>query len=398
MGTFSYTAIKEGIKERGRIEARSKREAELLLRLKGYEDIKLSRERKEIKLFESKKVTLKELLLFTRQLYTLIKSGLPLTSSLEALQAQEKNPYFREVIGGIRKEIEKGATLAEAMGKYPNVFSGFYINLIAAGEEGGFLELSLEKLYTQMEKIEAIRSKIKSALIYPIIIVVVAVGVVALLLGYVIPVFEKLFASFGSTLPTPTLIVIKLSHIVKKVFPFFILFVVMGIVILRKLYKRGTVRRPVDLAILKIPIFGEVIKKAIISRSFYTLATLLESGIPLPRSLEISGNLSGNTLFEELFKEAIGAITKGKSLSSVFFSEPQIPYMASKMVEIGEQTGSLPEMLTKVAQYFDEEVETFVKNISSIIEPFLIIFLGVVIGGIVISMYLPIFKLAGAVR
>ena len=153
-----------------------------------------------------------------------------------------------------------------------------------------------------------------------------------------------------------------------------------------------------DLAALRIPIFGEVVKKAIISRSFYTLATLLESGIPLPRSLEISGNLSGNALFEELFKEAINAVTRGKTLSSVFFSEPQIPYMASKMVEIGEQTGSLPEMLSKVAQYFDEEVETFVKNISSIIEPFLIIFLGVVIGGIVISMYLPIFKLAGAIR
>ena len=398
MATFSYTAVKEGIRERGKIEATSKREAELLLRLKGYEKIKLSRERREIKLFESKKVTLKELLLFTRQLYTLIKSGLPLTSSLEALQVQEKNPYFREVIGGIRKEIEKGSTLAEAMGKYPNVFSSFYVNLIAAGEEGGFLELSLEKLYTQMEKIEAIRAKIKSALIYPTIIVVVAVGVVALLLGYVIPVFEKLFASFGSTLPTPTLIVIKLSHVVKKVFPFFVLFLAVGIVTLRKLYKKGIVKRPVDLAVLKIPIFGEVIKKAIISRSFYTLATLLESGIPLPRSLEISGNLSGNALFEELFKEAIGAVTKGRTLSSVFFSEPQIPYMASKMVEIGEQTGSLPEMLTKVAQYFDEEVETFVKNISSVIEPFLIIFLGVVIGGIVISMYLPIFKLAGAIR
>ena len=398
MPTFVYTAVnRAGDKEKGRIEGKNAREVKLLLRLKGYTDIKVSKESKS-QLFTSKKVTLKELLVFTRQLFTLVKSGMPLTSSLEALYLQEKNSYFKEVIGDIKKDIETGSTLAEAMSKHPKVFNRFYVNLVGAGEEGGFLEGALERLYTQLEKIESIRSKIKSAMIYPTVIVVVAILVVTLLLIYVIPVFEKLFASFGSKLPTPTLIVIKVSHILKSIFPFLLAFFILAFVVIRRLYKKGTLRKPIDNFILKFPILGEVIKKAIISRSFYTLSALIESGIPLLRCLEITGNLSGNAIFEELFKGAKEAVTRGKAFSDHLFSEPIMPFMASKMVEVGEKTGSLSEMLQKVAQYFEEEVEVFVNNISSIIEPFLIIFLGVVIGGIVISMYLPIFKLAGAIR
>ncbi len=398
MPSFEYTAFKDGEWKRGRIDGESKRKVELILKLRGFTRIKLRKLRNEKRKSLFKGIKSKDVMVFARQLHAFLKSGLPLIPSLEALQVQEKNGQLKEIIQDIRRGVETGSTFSDALSKHQNVFGRFFVSLVGAGEEGGFMEKALEKLYQHMEKVESIRSKVKSALMYPAVVVVVAFLVVSLLLVYVIPVFEKLFASFGGKLPLPTLVVIKLSHMAKAFLPWFIAAAFVGYLILKHLYRKGTIRPQMDSLLLKIPIFGDVVTKAITSRTFYVLSTLLESGIPLLRSLEVASSTSGNYVFEKILEEAKESASKGKSISSLFLEKKTIPYMASKMVEVGEQTGSLSTMLGKAAEYLEEEVDSFVRNISSVIEPILIVFLGVVIGGIVISMYLPIFKLAGAIR
>jgi type IV pilus assembly protein PilC len=354
---------------------------------------------KELKItlpFLKKKVKKKSLAIFTRQLATMIDAGLPLVQSLEILAQQEESEIFQEIIKAIKNEVESGATLAAALQKHPRVFDNMYVNLVVAAEEAGTLDVILGRLATHIEKMEALKKKIKSAMVYPTMIVTVAIGVTIVLMVFVVPVFEKLFAGMGSTLPLPTQVVVSISRIFKSYLPIVIVITIVATILLNRYYKTDQGRRKVDELLLKTPIFGELIRKVAVSRFARTLATLVTSGVPILESLNIVAGASGNKIIEEAILKGRTSISEGQTISQPLTESGVFPMMVTQMIAVGETTGSLELMLTKVADFYDDEVDVAVATLSSMLEPILMIFLGVIVGGLVISMYLPIFKMASA--
>ncbi len=339
------------------------------------------------------KVKQKDVVIFTRQLATMIDAGLPIMQALDLLARQTENKTFSGVIAKVKHEVESGSALAESLTKHPKVFDELYINMVSAGEVGGMLDTILTRLAAYMEKAVKLKSKVKSALIYPISIISVAVLVTALLLIYVIPVFGDMFASFGEELPLPTQIAINLSDIAIAYFWYIVAGSVGAVFGIRTYHKTERGRRVIDGILLKLPIFGDIFRKAAVARFTRTLSTLVSSGVPILDSLAITGKTAGNKVIENAVFAARQSISEGRTLTDPLIESQVFPPMVCQMINVGETTGALDTMLSKIADFYDDEVDTAVSNLTTLMEPMVILFLGVIIGGIVVSMYMPIFQL-----
>ena len=339
------------------------------------------------------KVKQKDVVIFTRQLATMIDAGLPIMQALDLLARQTENKTFSGVIAKVKHEVESGSALAESLTKHPKVFDELYINMVSAGEVGGMLDTILTRLAAYMEKAVKLKSKVKSALIYPISIISVAVLVTALLLVYVIPVFGDMFASFGEELPLPTQIAINLSDIAIAYFWYIVAGSVGAVFGIRTYHKTERGRRVIDGILLKLPIFGDIFRKAAVARFTRTLSTLVSSGVPILDSLAITGKTAGNKVIENAVFAARQSISEGRTLTDPLIESQVFPPMVCQMINVGETTGALDTMLSKIADFYDDEVDTAVSNLTTLMEPMVILFLGVIIGGLVVSMYMPIFQL-----
>jgi type IV pilus assembly protein PilC len=390
---------KRGRKLKGEIDAANENIALSQLKKRNFTIKKLKPKPKDI--FESisflqPRVTNKDIVVFTRQFSTMIDAGLPLVQGLTILAEQSENPTFKGILKEITKDVEGGSTLAEAMKKHPKVFDALFVNLVAAGEVGGILDTILRRLAVFIEKAEKLKKQIKGAMTYPIVVICVAVLVIAVILIFVIPVFEDMFASFGSALPAPTQIVVNLSRFMKGNFHW----VLIGLGILGygfKRYrnsKRG--RKATDAIFLKLPIFGELLKKTAVARFTRTLGTMISSGVPILDALEIVAKTAGNVVIEEIIYEVRGSIAEGQTIAEPLSENDIFPGMVIQMIAVGEATGALDSMLEKIADFYDEEVDAAVAALTSMLEPLLMLFLGGSIGGLVIAMYLPIFQMAAA--
>jgi type IV pilus assembly protein PilC len=344
-----------------------------------------------------KKVKQRSIAVFTRQLATMIDAGLPLVQSLEILSQQQESKAFKNIIREIREDVEGGSTFAGALKKHPVTFNELYTNLVVAGEEGGILDNILNRIANYIEKSEALRKKVKSALIYPATIIGVAVIVVMILMIFVIPVFETMFKSAGQSLPLPTLIVLTLSKMIKKYVVIFIPGLILLFYMAKKYYQTQNGRAVIDRLLLKLPVFGPLFKKIAVARFSRTLGTLVSSGVPILDGLAIVSKTSGNRIIELAILNARSSIREGETIAEPLDRSGIFPPMVIQMISVGESTGALDSMLSKIADFYEEEVDMAVANLTSLLEPFLMIFLGVVIGGVVISMYLPIFQMASAV-
>ncbi len=353
--------------------------------------------KKELKYNPKKKVKKLQVVLFTRQLSTMITSGLPLVQSLEILGNQIEDVNFRGIIREVKTKIEGGSRFADALRDYPQCFDELYVNLVVAGEEGGLLDNVLQRLAIYMEKAEKLKKKVKSAMIYPIAIIVVAIGVVMVLLLFVIPVFEKMFKEMGAELPAPTQIVIAMSKFVSSYILYFIPVLVIVVYLFIRYYKTEGGQRKIDAIILKLPLFGTLTLKASVARITRTLSTLLTSGVAILESLVICAKVAGNKVIEDALLVARSRISEGKTMSEPLEQAGIFPPMVVQMVQVGESTGALDSMLGKIADFYDEDVDNLVTNMTAMMEPMIMVFLGVVLGGLIIAMYLPIFKLGGAV-
>ncbi len=390
----------KGTIKKGEMEAPSEPALRIHLRQQNIIPTKISVKGKEIKIslpFLKPKVKQRSIAIFTRQLATMIDAGLPLVQSLEILASQQENKTFKEIIRQIREDVEGGSTFAGALKRHPATFNELYTNLVVAGEEGGILDNILTRLANYIEKAEALKKKVKSALIYPSTIVGVAIIVVMILMIFVIPVFETMFKQAGQSLPLPTLIVLTISKFIKKYVFIVIPALLLLFYLLRKYYQTENGRTWIDRLILKVPIFGDLFKKISVARFSRTLGTLVSSGVPILDGLSIVSRTSGNKTIETAILNARASIREGETIAEPLNRSGVFPPMVIQMISVGESTGALDSMLSKIADFYEEEVDIAVGNLTSLLEPFLMIFLGVVIGGVVISMYLPIFQMASAV-
>jgi len=389
----------KGLVKKGEMEAPNETAIRIHLRQQNIIPTKISSKGKAItiSLPFGKKVKQRLVAIFTRQLATMIDAGLPLVQSLEILSSQQEHKVFKNVIRDIREDVEGGSTFAGALKKHPATFNDLYTNLVVAGEEGGILDTILTRLANYIEKAETLKKKVKSALVYPATIVGVAVIVVLILMIFVIPVFESMFKSAGQTLPLPTLIVLAMSKLIKK----YILIIIPGIIVFfylfRKYYHTESGRAVVDRILLKLPVFGLLFKKIAVARFSRTLGTLVSSGVPILDGLNIVSRSAGNRTVETAILSARASIREGETIAEPLGRSGVFPPMVIQMISVGESTGALDSMLSKIAEFYEEEVDVSVANMTSLLEPFLMMFLGVVIGGIVIAMYLPIFQIASAV-
>jgi type IV pilus assembly protein PilC len=327
----------------------------------------------------------------------MIDAGLPLVQSLEVLSSQQEHKVFKNIIREIREDVEGGATFAGALKKHPVTFNELFTNLVVAGEEGGILDTILGRLATYIEKAEALKKKVKSALIYPATIVGVAVIVVIILMIFVIPVFETMFQSAGQSLPLPTLIVLSMSKMIKKYIIIFVAALIVAFFLFKRYYKTDNGKAVVDRVLLMLPVFGSLFRKIAVARFSRTLGTLVSSGVPILDGLSIVSRTSGNRAIETAIMNARASIREGETIAEPLSRSGLFPPMVIQMIAVGESTGALDSMLSKIAEFYEDEVDVAVANLTSMLEPLLMVFLGVVIGGVVIAMYLPIFNMASAV-
>jgi len=343
------------------------------------------------------KVGDKDLAVVTRQLATMIDAGLPLVQCLDILSQQQEKKVFKKVLHDIRMAVEGGATFSAALKQHPKIFSTLYTNMVEAGEAGGILDTILNRLAAYIEKAMALKKRVKTAMFYPSTIVTVAVVVVIFLLMYVIPTFEQLFEGFGATLPLPTVIVLEASRIVRAYLFFMLAALVAAMVGFRFYYRSPGGKRTIDGLVLKLPIFGPLVRKVAVAKFTRTLGTLVSSGVAILEGLDITARTAGNKVVEEAVLKARTTIAQGKTIAEPLQASGVFPPMVVQMIAVGEQTGALDRMLNKIADFYDEEVDIAVAGLTSLLEPLLVIFLGVIIGGVVIAMYLPIFKLISVV-
>ena len=338
----------------------------------------------------------KELAVFTRQFSVMIDAGLPLVQCLEILAGQQENKVFQKVLTGTRSAVEGGSTLSSAMRQYDKVFDALYVNLVEAGETGGILDTILQRLSTYIEKNVKLKRAVKSALVYPVAVLSVAAAVIILLLWKVVPIFTTLFLGLGVALPLPTRIVIGLSNFVGSIFGLMILVVIVGVIIgLKVWYQTPVGRMAIDRTLLKLPLLGILLRKIAVARFTRTLGTLISSGVPILEGLEITARTAGNAVIEKSLMEVRKGLEAGRNLSDPLKETNVFPGMVTQMIGVGEQTGAMDAMLQKIADFYEDEVDAAVKDLLAAMEPMMIVILGVVVGGIVISMYLPLFSLIG---
>ncbi|MFQ5905520.1 MAG: type II secretion system F family protein [bacterium] len=340
------------------------------------------------------KLGTRDLAIFTRQFATMINAGLPLMQCLEIQTQQTDKPGFKKVLREVMDDVEGGATLAEALRKQKASFSTLYVNMVEAGESGGALDVILVRLANYLEKAAALARKIKGAMIYPAMIITVAVIAVAVILIVVIPVFSKLFSEFGAQLPLATRVVIGISDILRRFFWIFLVLMIGTAIAVRAIYQRDAGKLAIDRTLLRLPVMGDLVRKTSIARFSRTLSTLLSSGVPILDALDTTAKTAGNKVVENAVTAARLSISEGETIAGPLSREQVFPPMVVQMISIGEATGGLDDMLSKIADFYDAEVDAAVENLTSALEPIIMVFLGIVIGGIVISMYLPIFKIA----
>ena len=391
---------KKGDIQKGEMEVPAETAVRAQLRRMQIRPIKIKKKSKD--LFENvsflqPKVQTTDVVVFARQFATMINAGLPLIQCLDILHSQEKNKTFKKVLKEVKESIEGGSTLADALSKYPKVFDDLFVYMVAAGETGGILDTILNRLSAYMEKAVKLKKQVKGAMTYPIIVLVIAVLVIGVILVFVIPVFEKMFADFGGALPAPTKIVVNLSNFVKSN----ILYMIGAGVILgfafKRFYSTKKGRALMDDYLLKLPVFGPLLRKVAVAKFTRTLGTMIGSGVPILDALDIVAKTAGNKTVESAVYKVRSAISEGRTMADPMGESGVFPSMVVQMVAVGESTGALDTMLTKIADYYDDEVDAAVESLTSMIEPFMMVFLGVTIGGLVVSMYLPIFKMAGMV-
>lgn len=339
----------------------------------------------------------KDLTVFTRQIATMINAGLPLVQSLEVLASQQLNKQFKRILTKIRADVEGGSTFAASLKQHPTVFTPLYMSMVEAGEAGGFLDTVLNRLAGYIEKSMTLRRKVKGAMIYPATIITVAVAVVIFLLIFVIPTFKALFEGFGAALPLPTRIVLELSRLVKTHLLAGLGTLVGAVFGVRFYYRTEKGKKVIDSLLLRLPVIGQLIRKVSVSKFTRTLGTLLSSGVPILDGLNITARIAGNKVVEEAILKTRSSIAEGKTIADPLGASGIFPPMVVQMISVGEQTGALDSMLAKIADFYDAEVDQAVSNLTTLLEPILIVFLGVVVGGLVIAMYLPIFKLVTVV-
>jgi type IV pilus assembly protein PilC len=346
----------------------------------------------------TKKITEKDVTLFTRQLATMMKAGVPLLQSFDIVGRGHSNPSVSKLLNDIRTDIETGSSLNQAFRKYPLYFDPLFCNLVAAGEQAGILEALLERLASYKEKILSIKSKIKSALFYPAAVLAVGVVVTSVIMIFVVPAFKTIFANFGATLPAPTLITIAISDFFVQYWWLVFGLLIGGIYFAAQAWRRSAaVQHFMDRTILKVPVFGELMRKSSIARWTRTLSTMFAAGVPLVEALDSVGGASGNYVYFEATKKVQSDVSTGVSLTNAMTSTNVFPNMVLQMVAIGEESGALDSMLSKVADFYEAEVDDAVEALSSLMEPFIMVILGTLVGALVVSMYLPIFKLGSVV-
>ncbi len=336
-----------------------------------------------------------DVIIFARQFSTMIDAGLPLLQCLEILHAQQENPTFKKHLKKIKESVESGETFADALQKFPKDFNELFVNMVAAGEAGGILDVILGRLSSYMEKMAKLKKQVKGAMTYPIITIIVAIIVVGIILVFVIPVFEEMFASMESALPAPTLMVVALSDFVVANVLWIILGTAAAGFIIRRIYKTQKGRIFMDDMFLRLPVVGMLIRKVAVAKFTRTTSTMISSGVSILDALDIVGKTSGNKIVEFAIKDVKSGIAEGRSMADPLLESGVFPSMVCSMISVGESTGALDTMMEKIADFYDDEVDQAVKNLTDMIEPFMLVFLGVVVGGLVIAMYLPIFTMAG---
>jgi type IV pilus assembly protein PilC len=401
MPVFKYTGKnRSGATLKGAFEAADEAAALATLRRQGVQNPTVKAKSKEIEFkipgFEPK-VSEKDLVTFTRQFATMIDAGLPLVQCLEILGGQSENKAFSTIINKVRGDVETGSTFAEALRKHPKAFPDLYVNMVAAGEAGGILDTILNRLAAYIEKTMALKKKVKGAMVYPSVVIVVAVGVVCLMLIFVIPTFEKMFKDFGGSLPGVTQMVVDMSHFLQSYW-WIVLSVIGGAIFGLKQWRRSAAgQRQSDAMSLKLPVIGPLVRKVAVAKFTRTLGTLISSGVPILDGLDIVARTAGNKVIEEGILKTRQAISEGKTIAEPLQQTKVFPPMVVQMIGVGESAGALDTMLSKIADFYDEEVDSAVGALSSMLEPFIMVFLGVALGFIVIAMYLPVFKLAGTI-
>ncbi|MBZ0089623.1 MAG: type II secretion system F family protein [Thermoanaerobaculia bacterium] len=389
-GKNRFGAFQEGV-----LIADSRDAAVATLRRQNIQVSSVREKGKEVRLLPKLpfNISSKRVALFTRQFSVMLDAGLPLVQCLEILGEQEEDRNFREMIQSVRTDVESGSSLAEAMRKHPKAFNNLYVSMIAAGEAGGILDIILQRLATYIEKVVRLNAQVRSALMYPVTIIIIAIGVVMIILWKVIPVFSQLFAGLGGELPFLTRMVVGASNFLGRYFIWVVLVAVLLWMAFQRWYKTERGRRIIDGAVLKIPVIGMLVRKIAVARFCRTLATLTSSGVPILDGLEITARTSGNAIIEDAVLAVRKAVEEGKTLSGPLAETKVFPVMVVQMINVGEQTGALDQMLSKIADFYEEEVDTAVAGLMKLLEPLMIVVLGGIIGTIVAAMYLPMYAI-----
>ena len=391
---------KTGEVKKGEVEAADEASVQQRLRAMALTNVKIKKKpiRISLKLPGLGGISQKDLVIFTRQFATMIDAGLPLVQCLDILSSQLDNMAFRDVLVKVKVKVESGSTLADALGDHPKVFDTLYVQLVAAGEIGGILDTILNRLAAYIEKNEKLKGKVKGAMVYPAIVLVVAVGVTVILLLFVTPTFEKMFKDFGGAMPAPTQIVIDLSKWLQHYIGYLVAFIIAAVIGFRAWVTWPKGRVQWDSFVIRTPIFGPLVRKVAVARFTRTLGTMISSGVPILDALEVVAKTAGNAVVEKAIRYTREKIAEGKTIVQPLAETNVFPPMVVQMIGVGEATGAMDQMLTKIADFYDDEVDAAVAALTSLIEPVMMVFLGGVVGGFLVAMYLPIFSIAGAVK
>ena len=399
MSIYQWKArTRQGNLKKGEIEAMNEAAVMAQLRAQSLLPVTVKEKPKDVSEylpFLKEGIKTRDLVIFTRQFATMIDAGLPLVQCLEILGDQQPNKTFKEIIRDVRSDVEQGSTFADALRKHPKPFDELFVNLVQAGEIGGILDTILNRLAVYLEKADALARKVKGAMVYPSTVMVVAIGVVVLMLVKVIPTFEKMFADFGGELPGPTQVVVNISHFMQNWVVVFMAGIALVVVAFTTARRRSLqFRRATDAMFLKMPVFGSLLQKVAVARFTRTLGTMIASGVPILDGLDIVAKTAGNMVIEEALRDVRSAISEGKTIAEPLAESGVFPGMVTQMIAVGEETGAMETMLSKIADFYDEEVDAAVDALTAMLEPLMMVFLGGSVGGLLIAMYLPIFKIA----
>jgi type IV pilus assembly protein PilC len=402
MPIFQWKArTRQGSLKKGEIEAMNEAAVMAQLRSQMLLPVTVKEKSKDVSEylpFLKQGIKTRELVIFTRQFATMIDAGLPLVQCLDILGNQNTNKTFKEIIRTVKSDVEQGSTFADALRKHPKPYDDLYVNLVQAGEIGGILDTILNRLAVYLEKADKLAKKVKGAMIYPTTVLVIAIAVVALMLVKVIPTFEKMFEDFGGELPGPTAFVVMLSHFMQEWIGPFLVVIVGSIMAFFAARRRNLkFRRATDALALKLPVFGPLLRKVAVARFTRTLGTMIASGVPILDGLDIVAKTAGNMVIEEALRKVRAAITEGKTIAEPLAESDVFPGLVTQMIAVGEETGAMETMLAKIADFYDEEVDAAVDALTAMLEPIMMVFLGGAVGGMLIAMYLPIFKIADTI-